>query len=101
MCKILTDESVMWYDPSIKAAIEELDDKYPNAIPVFAGALSAAKYVHGETYNMHKFCEMLADAIDNATFFEWHETSDAVARRFCHLCYIDPALVETYLGIKF
>ena len=101
MSKIYADQSIIWYDQSIKSAIEELADQYPNAIPVFGGALSAAKYVHGDTFDMHKFCDMLADAIDNATFFGWHEPSADVARRFCHLCYIDPALVEVYLGIRF
>ncbi len=101
MSKIYADESIMWYDPSIKSAIEELDDQYPNAIPVFGGALSAAKYVHGDTFDLSKFCNLLANAIDNATFFGWHESSTEVARRFCHLCYIDPSLVEAYLGIEF
>ena len=101
MNKIYSSESIIWYDQSIKAAIEKLDELYPNAIPIFGGALSAAKYVHGDNVDMHKFCSMLADAIDNATFFGWHESSGVVARRFCHICYIDPALVEAYLGIKF
>ena len=36
----------------------------------------------------------------NAEFFKWHENAIGVIKRFCNLCYLDPALVETYLGVS-
>lgn len=101
MSKIYSSESIIWYDPTVKAAIDELAKQYSNAIPVFGGALSAAKYVKNGSFNLDAFCKCIANAIDNATFFGWHEPAEEVARRFCNLCYIDPALVEAYLGTRF
>ena len=101
MNKTIHSEDFIWYDKSVKSAIEALDAQYPNAIPVFGGALSAVKYVHGNNIDMHKFCILMLDAISNAKFYNWHENSSDVAKRFCHFCYIDPALVEIFLGVKF
>lgn len=100
MKKFYADESIIWYDQSVKAAIEKLDEVYPTAITVFGGALSAANYVNGDTVDMAKFCHFLADAIDNAEFFGWHEDAIGVIRRFCGLCHVDTALVEAYLGTR-
>ena len=100
MNKSMYSTDIIWYDPSIKSAIEALDAKYPNAIPVFGGALSASKYVNCENPDMSKFIHFLADAIHNAEFFKWHENAIGVIKRFCNLCYVDPALVEAYLGVS-
>lgn len=100
MEKSMYSTDIIWYDPSIKSAIEELDSKYPNAIPVFGGALSAAKYVNCGIPNMKKFISFLADAVRNAEFFGWHENSIEVVKRFCDLCYVDYALIESYLGVR-
>lgn len=101
MNKSMYSDDFIWYDPSIKSAIESLDSKYPNAIPVFGGALSAAKYVNCDNPNMGKFVSFIADAIRSAEFYGWHEDAIGVIKRFCNLCYVDPALVESYLGVHF
>ena len=100
MDKSMYSDDIIWYDPSIKSAIEALDEKYPNAIPVFGGALSAAKYVNCGRPDMSKFISFLADAVRSAEFFGWHENSIGVVKRFCDLCCVDYALIEVYLGVR-
>ena len=101
MDKSMYSTDIIWYDTTIKSAIEELDSKYPNAIPVFGGALSAAKYVNCGIPDMSKFISFLASAVSNAEFFGWHEGAVDVVKRFCDLCYVDYALIESYLGVRF
>ena len=38
MKKSMYSTDIIWYDESVKSAIEELNAQYPNAIPVFGGA---------------------------------------------------------------
>ncbi|MGN5455177.1 MAG: hypothetical protein ACI4XN_04260 [Candidatus Kurthia intestinigallinarum] len=87
---------IMWYDEGVKNAIESLSEKYPNAIPVFGGALGAYEYVNSDNPDFNKFMVCLCHAVDNARFYNWHEGVAGAVRRFCHLCLVDPALVEVY-----
>lgn len=96
MNKMYSDD-ILWYDPSVKTAIEELSEQYSNAIPVFGGALGA--YNALEVGDYVKFEMMMLNAVDNAKFFRWHEPAITVARRFCRLCYVDPMLIEVHLGM--
>lgn len=81
-----------------KTRIEALDEKYPNAIPVFGGAYFAVEYVQCDNPNISKFVGYLPDLVNSAIFHKWHE---GALNRFCHLCFIDPKLVECYLGTTF
>lgn len=74
-------------------AIEALDEKYPNAIPIFGGAL----WVH----DLEALIDSLPSLISNAKFWKWHGGLADACRTFCHLCFIDPALVECCIGMKF
>lgn len=74
-------------------AIEALDEKYPNAIPIFGGAIWVD--------NLEKLVGSLPSVISGAKFFKWHAGQVAACRTFCHLCGYDPALIEVYLGIRF
>lgn len=87
-----------WYDQGVYNAIMHLDKQYPNAIPVFGGALGAYEYVNSDTPALDKFMMCLPDVAKNAKFYNWHEGAVGALRRFCHLCLIDPDLVEMYLG---
>ena len=73
--------------------IEELQEKHSNAIPVFGGAL----WVH----DLERLVSSLPNVISNAKFFGWHESLADTCRRFCHLCFIDPMLVECCIGMTF
>lgn len=85
----------LWYDQSVYNSIMALDSKYNNAIPVFGGALGAFNAL--EVGDMDRFEALMTNAVDNAKFYKWHESPVEVARRFCHICCVDPMLIEAYL----
>ena len=99
MNKSMYSEDIIWYDISVYNSIMALNDKYSNAIPVFGGALSAFNAL--EVGDMDRFETLMADAIDCAEFYKWHEEPIDVARRFCALCHVDPALIEAHIGMRF
>lgn len=74
-------------------AIEALDEKYGNAIPIFGGAI----WVN----NLETLVGSLPSVISGAKFFKWHAGVVDACRTFCHLCGYDPALIEVYLGLRF
>ena len=98
MKKSMYSTDIIWYDLSVRTAIEKLDDKYPNAIPVFGGALGAKNSV--DNGDLDKFIGAMINAVDNAKFYKWHEPSAQVARRFCNLCGVDPMLIEAGFGVR-
>lgn len=81
----------------IKNNIECLDSKYPNAIPIFGGALWV---YHGNNFSSEHFLAGLSHVAKSAKFFKWHEGVVGAIRRYCNICMIDPAIVESALGIK-
>ena len=92
---------IIWYDEGVHAAITALADKYDNAIPIFGGALGAYNYINNDSLDYDSFVRCLSHVIHNAKFYNWHEGVVGALRRFCHLCYIDPALIELYIGMTF
>lgn len=82
----------------IKHKIECLDDQYHNAIPVFGGALWV---YHGNTFDSKRFIAGLHHVAENAKFFNWHEGIVGAMRRYCHICMVDPVVIEIALGAKF
>lgn len=91
-------EDIKWYDQSVYNAIMALDSKYPNTIPVFGGALGAYNALEVGDYD--RFEALMLDAVNDAKFYKWHESAIQVARRFCRLCYVDPMLIEVYIGLR-
>ena len=83
----------------VEQRILELCDKYDNALGVFSGAYFADGIA--KAGDIATFCEFLPGVVRNAKFFQWHEGVAGALRRFCHLCMVDPTLVEAYLGMKF
>lgn len=86
-----------WSEPieptATQRAIEALNEKHSNAIAIFGGAL----WVH----DLERLVASLPSVISGARFFGWHAGVVDACRTFCHLCFIDPALVECYIGMKF
>ena len=76
-----------------------LNKKYNNAIAVFGGAYWAHQVIISGNFN--DFIPFLSTVITNARFYGWHESIPKALRRFCHLCLVDPKLVEVYLGMTF
>lgn len=82
----------------IKHNIEVLDSKYPNAIPIFGGALWV---YHDDDFDSQRFIAGLSHIAKNAEFFKWHEGVAGAMYRYCHICMVDPMVVEVALGMKF
>ena len=99
--KSMYSEDTLWYDPAVYNAITALSDQYSNAIPVFGGALGAYNHIHSEHPNYEAFIKCLSEVLSNAKFYHWHEDSATTLRRFCRLCFIDPTLIELYIGMSF
>lgn len=75
--------------------IEALNEKHSNAIPIFGGAI----FMEGADIN--KISTYLPSIIRSAEFFKWHDTLANACRTFCHCLFVDPMLVEVYIGMKF
>ena len=85
----------------VKDAVIHLSETYRNAVPIFGGAPLAYMEIHKEEPNFDGFIGYLAHVIDEAKFRRWHDGIAGALRTFCHLCLVDPALVEAYLGVRF
>ena len=75
--------------------IEALAEKYPNAIPIFGGALWI------EPNDIEHLVKSLSHVLFEARYRNWHEGLAGACRTFCHLCQFDPMLVEIYIGTTF
>lgn len=73
--------------------IEDLNDRHSYATSIFGGAV----WVKG----IDDVLDRLPHVIKTSKFYRWHETPANACRTFCHLCFIDPALVEVYIGMTF
>ena len=81
----------------IRHEIECLDSQYPNAIPVFGCALWV---YHDNDFDSQRFISGLSHIINSAKFFKWHDGVIGAIRKYCHICMVDPAIVEVALGMK-
>lgn len=81
----------------IKSRIEKMHDQYPNTIQVLGGAYFAIDH----TDNFADFVLYIPNVISNAKFYNYHLSPAQACRTFCHLCLVDPMLVEVYLGMTF
>ena len=83
----------------IDKTLMALNQEYHNAVAVFGGAYWAHQAIISGDFD--QFAVYLVDVIKNAKFYKWHESIPETLCRFCNICLVDPALVESYLGIKF
>ena len=79
-------------------ALLKLQREYPHSFAVFSGAALAEDYARNG--DLDKFSKSMLDCMINAVRFHWHESAADAARRFCHLCLVDPALMEVHLGTR-
>lgn len=85
----------------IAEILHNLNEQHEHAIAVLGGAYFAIECVHGEHLDMEQFVLFLPDVINKARFFGWHEGVVGALNRFCHLCLVDPSLIEAYIGMRF
>lgn len=90
-----------WYDQGVYNAIMSLSEKHSNVIPIFGGALGAYNCINCDEPDFSKFVSYIPDLVHSAKFYKWHEGVAGALRTFCHLCLVDPALVELYIGMSF
>lgn len=75
--------------------IEALDEKYDNAIPIFGGAIWI------NPTDIDRIIDNLPTIIRRAKFFGWHAGPADACRIFCHCLFVNPALIECCIGMKF
>ena len=79
---------------AIQGYIEDLDRRYGNAIPVFGGAYHI-------DHDFESIIRYFPNVLRYAKMWDWHENPADTLRTFCHCCFVDPALVEIFIGMKF
>ena len=75
--------------------IEELDEMHDRAIPIFGGALWI------DPTDTERIVRYLPTIIRNAQSWNWYAGLADACRTFCHCLFIDPMLIEAYIGMKF
>ena len=86
----------------VTAVVQRMNDETHRASVVLGGATFAIQYVHGDTMDIDTFITVcLPHVVRNARFFGWPEGPVDALNRFCHICLVDPKLIEAYLGITF
>lgn len=73
--------------------LEDLNERHSHAVAIFGCAASVK--------DIKDVLDFLPQVIGNAKFYRWHESAANACRTFCHLCLIDPSLIEVYIGISF
>ena len=86
-------------DKGAEKRLYTLQKTFPNAIPLFGGAIFAT--TAAKAGDMADFVEYLPNVIQGISFWRWKEGVKAALNTFCHLCLVDPKLVEVYLGMTF
>ena len=81
----------------VKARLEAMEELHPNTIPVLGGAYFAIDH----TDNFAEFVGYFPHVVSSAKFFGYEGGAVKALRTFCHLCLVDPMLVEVYLGMTF
>ena len=76
-----------------------LNEQYDHAIAIFGGAYWAHQLIISGKFD--EFIPYLITVVKSARFYRWHESTPQTLRRFCHLCLVDPKLIEVYLGMSF
>lgn len=89
------------YDKGADGRLRELQDTYPDAIPVLGGAVFATTAV--KAGDMDAFVEYLLNAITASSHMvkNWQGGTVSICESFCHVCLVDPKLAEAYLGRSF
>ena len=75
--------------------------KMENGVAVLGGAYHAYDCMNSENIDIHKFCEYLLSCVQPAIYFGFEGGIKNALNTFCHLCLVDPMLIEAYLGIRF
>lgn len=83
----------------IEQKLMSMNEKYPDTIAVLGGAYFAYDAISNG--DIATFVEFLPHVAQSAKFLKWHNGVAGALRQFCHLCLVDPSLIEVYLGTTF
>ena len=85
-----------------QAQIIELQERYPNehVIAIFGGAIYDAEKIDNGVFDFEEFAYHALTAARNACFYRWHGDVLNAIKTYCHICFVDPALLEAYLGTR-
>ena len=75
--------------------IEALAEKHPNAIPIFGGALWV------NPADTDAIINYIPNIVHGARVWDWYAGLADACRTFCHCLFVDPALIEACIGMKF
>ena len=87
------------WDKTTELRLCKLQKEHKNAIPVLGGAVFAATAIKNN--DLETFVEHLVSVPRNSVFFGWDEGIKDALNTFCHLCLVDPKLIEVYIGMTF
>ena len=77
----------------------KLQEENEHTIQVLGGAVYAAEYA--EKNDLQKFMQYLPQVASSASFVRYRGGVAQALREFCHLCMVDPALIEAVVGMRF
>lgn len=84
----------------VQARLEKEEFGY-HSITIYGGAFHIAKNFEDNTYTLDQIISGIQDAITMAKFVAPDIKPSVVANTFCQLLFIDPMLIEAYLGFRF
>lgn len=89
------------WDKGAEVRLYALQKTYPDAIPVLGGAVFAATAVAEN--DLDALVEYLVNAVTNPSsrVKNWRGGVVSICENFCHVCLVDPKLVELYMGYTF
>lgn len=78
-----------------------LQKTYPYAVPVLGGAIYAS--TAAKMGDMDALVGWMAHALDTRDYKvqHWEGGIVSICENFCHVCLVDPKLVEAYMGMTF
>lgn len=70
----------------------------PKSIPIYGGLYHL--YTHEDEPSLSSIVDCINECVRSAKFYEPETAPEKVVRNVCALCFIDPMLLEVYLGVR-
>lgn len=73
-----------------------------NAIPVMLPPCEVSVWLHSDNPDFEAFViKGIGRMLQGAMLHDWEESLAKACRDYCHICMVDPMLVEAYLQMRF
>lgn len=70
----------------------------PKSIHIYGGVYHL--YTHEDEPSMPSIVKCINECVRSAKFYEPETAPETIARNVCRLMFIDPMLLEVYLGVR-